>query len=52
MAGVASRSAAPALGAGSPGRSAQEQELFQGIRKALRSGEPLDLLALVTGCWR
>jgi hypothetical protein len=28
---------------------AQEQQLFQGLRAALRSGEPLDLLAIVSG---
>lgn len=28
---------------------AQEQELFQSLRGALRSGEPLDLLAIVSG---
>ncbi len=35
-----------------PGREphgAQDQQLFQGLRAALRSGEPLDLLAIVSG---
>jgi hypothetical protein len=32
-----------------PSGGAQDQELFQSLRTALRSGEPLDLLALVSG---
>ena len=31
------------------GQGAEDQELFQGFRKALRSGEPLEFLALVSG---
>lgn len=32
-----------------PAHGAQDQQLFQGLRSALRSGEPLDLLAVVSG---
>ena len=32
-----------------PAHGAEDQQLFQSLRRALRSDEPLDLLAIVSG---